>query len=739
MPQFRLAVITVGIEAAVCVASPLLAQRADSSPSSESPPRLRAAAMRVADRIAIDGHLRESAWGRAQVVSQFRQVEPTPGARSAFETTVRILFDADNLYIGVFCRDALGANGIRVQDLRRKFDYFNNDLFGVSIDPLHDGRNAVAFQITPYGSLRELQVFDDNVYNREWEAVWKARTVIADSGWTAEIAVPWASLRYRLDGQPWGINFYRIARRTNETSAWSPWPRAYSAYRMPYAGEIDGLEPPPPRTNVRVRPYVLGQSDRSGPSPREFGDGSAKVGGEVTWAPTSHSALDLTVNTDFAQTEVDRQVINLRRFSVFFPERRQFFLESASLFDVGLDYSQYPIKPFFSRRIGLADDGTPVRIHEGARFVRRDTRGSDGLLLIRQAASAGAGASTFGVARTTRNLGAGGRLGALVTSRIDEPGSAREATRSFVGAVDGFTRIGQTITLDGMVSATSASEGRGVGLGGFASIGRRTNSLYTGLIEGLVTKDYDPSTGFVGRSDVVLTSPSVQYDWRPRWKPRAFRRFYGNLTSDLYHRASDRSLQDSRTEAYVDLLFNSGALVYPDVQHHFLRLTEPFEPVPGVRIPAGRYTNWRAVFYAASDQSAKVGATTTLVTGGYYDRTLDQVRVTMRATPMPQLSVLGNYLWNRFREVGPTVVTHLFTPEIRIAPDPRVQLAAFYQYNSAARQGALNARFSWEFSPLSYVYLVVNDQRAIRMEDIAASPVYPAQRVTLKFTYLLQL
>jgi hypothetical protein len=184
--------------------------------------------------------------------------------------------------------------------------------------------------VTPAGTQRDLQVLDGTIRNVEWDGVWAIQTTVHDSGWTAEIFIPWATLRYDASERPWDFNVYRVARRTNEISAWHPWPRNFNAYRLDFAGQLVGLAPPPPSQQAAIRPYLLGRTTSTAPS----GGSDLAVSGEVTWSPTTNTALDLTVNTDFAQTDVDRPVINLTRFSIFLPERRQFFLEGASLFSV---------------------------------------------------------------------------------------------------------------------------------------------------------------------------------------------------------------------------------------------------------------------------------------------------------------------------------------------------------------------------------------------------------------------
>jgi hypothetical protein len=454
------------------------------------------------------------------------------------------------------------------------------------------------------------------------------------------------------------------------------------------------------------------------------------------------------VNTDFAQADVDRQVVNLSRFSVFFPERRQFFLENASLFSPMLSehYGQFQLRPFFSRRIGLDDDGNAIPIFVGGRYVHRDAHGALGMLAIRQGASTLRGASTFGVARMTRNVGAVGRLGALVTSRLDEaPESVDGSQRaSAVATIDGYTRFGSYTVVQGMVSGSTPSHdasGRfGHGLAGYITLQHYGPTWRPQWVQALITRDYAPASGFVSRRDVVMTNPTLGIDWRPSWMPRSLRRLFPYLSTNMYHSASDGRLVESFTEAYIDLNFNNGALMYPDIQHMYQRLDAPLSPVRGVTIQPGTYSYWRYNFYAYSDQSAKLAAGANLLTGGFYDRTLDEGTFSLRLAPSPYLTASVQYSLNRIRENGPTVVTHLVSPEVRIALNPRVQFSTFAQYNSDARRSTWNGRFSWEFQPLSYLYVVYNERAPFRsLREHATSPLARERGLIVKLTWMRQL
>ena len=383
-------VLALGWSAAVARAQPAF-------PPPKNP--LHLVATRAAGPIVVDGRLDEGDWARAEVAGRFVQAEPRQGDPATEPTEVRVLFDASYLYIGVVCIDSHGAGDLRVRDLRRDFDDTFDDYFGIAIDGVQDGRSATVFRVNPRGALRDQQTVDGGLADVDFDAVWTARTTRGDRGWIAEIAIPWQTLRYRAGADTWNINFHRVNRRLNESSGWSPWPRVMEPFRMDYSGRLTSVVPPPPGRNLRLQPYAVGEG-RRGAGPVAAGtDQSASAGTDLKWAVTPNSVLDLTLNPDFGQSDVDRQVVNLTRFSVFFPERRQFFLENRGVF---LSGNGSRFEPFFSRRIGLDEAGEPIPIRAGARLTSRSADHAFGVLALSQGGD-GTDAE-FGVVRYVRNF-----------------------------------------------------------------------------------------------------------------------------------------------------------------------------------------------------------------------------------------------------------------------------------------------------------------------------------------------
>ncbi len=684
--------------------------------------------------LVVDGRLDERAWTEAPAIRGFRQVEPQQGAPSSHATEVRVVADARFLYVAFTCHDSLGAAGIRVRDLRRDFDSRNNDFVGVVIDPFGDGRTAVGMEVTPWGAMQDFQVFDGDAATRNeaWDGPWQARAERTATGWTAELAIPWTMLRYPDPPGNFRLNFYRRARRTNELSAWGDWPRALDASRLEYGGQLVGISPPVSRGGVRVRPFVVGTDRRATPGSVAPDGRDLQAGGELLWSPTPTSLLEATINTDFAQADVDNEVVNLTRFSVFFPERRQFFLEAASLFEAGTS-GALQVRPFFSRRIGLADDGTPVPVRGGLRFVRQGAGVTMGGLVLHQGASAGLEGSTFGALRVSRPVASRGRVGALLATRTDRADSGG-TTHDVVGAVDAFWRFNDRLTTTSTLSVNAPGGGGDPGVSASGSLDYRSSTWTARLAEVLVSRNYAPRTGFVSRTDVFMHRPMLGYDWRPAWRPRWLRTFYWFAASELYTDPDLRRLQESSTELYVDFLLENGALFYPDVFFVTQRLPAPFSPVPGVTIPAGEYQFWRPNVYVGSDQSRRVSADVRAYTGRFYDRLLDEVTTTANVVADPRLGVQLSHNYNRFRGQGEPITTHVMRGVLRGAVNPRLQLSGTWQYNSARGRQSLNARLSWEYRPLSFLYVILNDARAAGPNETRFNA--PGRELLVKWVHL---
>ena len=330
-------------------------------------------AVRTAEAIRLDGELSERAWQNAEAARDFVQAEPYEGSPATEATEVRVLFNEESLYIGIFCRDT-EPERILTNSLKEDFDPRDDDSFEIILDTFLDSRNGYLFTTNPHGAKRDAQVTDEGrEINADWDTVWDVRTQRTSEGWTVEIVIPFKSLSFeenRTQGV-WGINFGRRIRRKNEIVYWSPVPRRYEITRLSLAGELSGMEGIARGRNLRLKPYLATDFSRFAAGDHIVIRG--KEGLDVKYSITPSLTLDLTGNTGFSQVEVDEQQINLTRFPLFFPEKREFFLENSGIFQFGdipgeRGSRSRETQLFFSRRIGLSDDGEPIPIWGGARL-----------------------------------------------------------------------------------------------------------------------------------------------------------------------------------------------------------------------------------------------------------------------------------------------------------------------------------------------------------------------------------
>jgi hypothetical protein len=443
--------------------------------------------------LTIDGKLNEAQWYAFPEADSFIQIEPSQGMQARFPTVVKVLYDNKNLYIGATCYDSLGRKGVRATELKRDFTIANNDVFGFCIDAFNDKRNNMTFATNPYGPQHDYLSFDAQLTDADWNGLWKVRTSINDSGWIAEFEIPWKTIRYRRNDsvQMWGINFYRLRRLSNEISVWSPYPRSYSFNRMEFAGLLTGIKPPPPSANLQLTPYFLTSYNRLNNTNNQTNKLKQKIGGDIKWAISSNAILDATINTDFAQADADIAVNNITRFSVLFPERRQFFLENASLFSPGLNGtrgSMY-VFPFFTRTIGL-NNGIPIPIEGGARFVNRSLKENFGAMVIRQGESEGSPLTNFAVARYSKNISKQNRIGAMFTMKSSAGNTVNSSYNNLTGSIDGFFRFDRVNSLNAMLIHSSNSKGGNHGFAGYAQYLYTTNAVQAYWTESIVTKNY---------------------------------------------------------------------------------------------------------------------------------------------------------------------------------------------------------------------------------------------------------
>jgi len=662
---------------------------------------------KVATPPQLDGRLDDAMWQLVPASTSFRQVEPSTGAPARLETTVRMAQDERALYVAVRASEPAGRDGIRVRDLRRDFQWGRSDAVGFVIDGIGDGRSIQAFATSAYGAQWDAQVTDGGLLDLEWDAPWVVRTHVDSTEWSAEFAIPWSTLRLAAGATTWRINVTREVPRLGETAAWAPWPRGFGIFRMEFAGTVQLDEAPPVQLPLRVTPYLLA-SDRTGATARA----RTAMGGEMQWRPSPTAGIDASINTDFAEVDVDRQVVNLTRFNVLLPERRPFFLEQRGLFTVG---APDRLLPFFTRRVGLSPAGSPIPIEVGIRGTVRDSAWSGAVLGVREGRTDASGAASLAVIRAQRTFGSRLRIGALAVGRARDAFATEPRARDATLALDVMARPRRSLTLQALHTRSMGTGGDGAAW--WAQSQFVSPTLSSTLAVERIARGYVPVAGFVARGDLRRVSGRTELDWRPSWRPAGVRGFRPSVSHAVAWRDHDGAFQEAElTVRTLSVEFLNTARVAIDAGADWQRLDSSLDLLPGLRLLPGSYVGGRVSAEFQSNVARPLVATVNATTAEFFDGRLRRATSRLAWSPRPQAALDVSHTVASFDGVGSVrghLTTHLLAPELRLAPSPRLQVTTFYQHNTAARQGALYARMSWEYRRFSYLTVAYNQRRPL--------------------------
>ncbi len=684
-------------------------------------PELRAHRLAVAPQ--IDGEvLSEAIWEEVEVATGFVQVQPFEGESASERTEVRVAFDDQALYIAVICYDS-EAGSLALSDSRRDADLGGEDSFRVILDTFHDRQNAFVFGTNLAGIQYDGQVINEGrtgggsgrrgsgpreggSANLDWDTSWTVRSKKGEFGWSAELAIPFRSLRYASGDSTWGINFERNIRRKSETAFWAPLGREFDLFRVSAAGTLVGIEAPKQR-NLQVIPYVLAEARDDGQAERES---ELDAGFDLKFSITPSLTLDLTVNTDFAQVEVDDQQINLERFSLLFPEKRPFFLENAGLFKIGTSGGGPPgsgtVDLFFSRRIGL-DDGQQVPIVGGVRLTGKAGGLNVGFLNMQTEDHGDVHGNNFTVGRVSREFRNRSRAGVMVIHRQGTGALAPDGDYNRTFGIDGQLGIGQYTELSGWAAKTDTPglEGRERAFGFDSSYGSPSWRWRAGYSE--VGAEFNPEVGFVNRSDYRRFNGRVQRRFRPSGRGR-IKEMGPSFFFDSYWDFT--GLQQSERYSLGGMLeLRSGAQINVFSGRLFERLEEPFEIFEGVVVPAGSYPNRGFFVFFNTNRSRAVSLGGFIQGGGLFNGS--------QLSLNPSLSFrLGDYLsselsWSRNDvdlETG-AFKTNLGRLRVTFAFSTTILLQALIQYNDVTDDISTNLRFSWLGAANTGLFVVYNE------------------------------
>ena len=693
----------------------------------------------------IDGDvLNDPAWEKIPTTETFTQKAPDEGEPGTERTVVKVMYSDEFFYLSAVCYDT-DSDGIIISDTRRDAPLNNTDSFMFLLDTFKDYQNGYVFgtnaagieydaQITGGGEqssmMARFSIGTGGGFNVNWDAAWQVSAQIGDFGWSAEFAIPFKTLRYKGDGeQAWGINFQRVVARKQEETHWAPISRQFTMNRLISAGTLNGMVTPPSR-NLKLMPYALGQQNRieaeefSTSSTGDFGmDAKVGVGSGLT--------LDLTYNTDFAQVEADEQQINLDRFSLFFPEKRAFFLENAGLFSVGEGGSFWgpDIEMFFSRRIGIGEGGAQVPILGGGRITGSFGGMKVGALSMRtDAVEDVTEENHYSVMRLKKELPNRTYFGGMVTD-LNHLGQDGYTNRGY--ALDGQLGIGelsQIVAFAGITDTPGLEKDKAYAYR--LQAGRNTQQISTSLGYTEVGQNFNPEMGYLKRENYRKWSGRIFTRFRPEdlfglleFRPHVDYTGYWKL--DGFHE-SGRWHIDTHWE------FRSGFEIHTGMNLVKEGVVQDFEIASGVIVPASTYDDKEAQIMIMTNRTKAISFMSMNRIGGFFGGNRIHLTPTMNIRFGDKFTSELSSQYNEVSLEGGDFITNLIRARLTYSFSPRIYIQSLLQYNSQSDEWSMNWRFIWQQSAATGLYLVYNET-----QDYDGIPIQNQTRsIVVKYSYL---
>ncbi len=680
--------------------------------------RVTLRAVRLDSELTVDGRLEENFYRTVPSIGGFIQQEPAEGQPATDDTEVWVFFDHDNVYISARNWDTEPDRIVANEMRRDSRNIFNNDNFSVIFDTFYDRRDGFLFMTNPLGALYDAQVTGERNVNSDWNTVWNVKTARFAEGWTVEMSIPFKSLRYKQgQSQIWGINFRRIVRSKQEFSYLTPIPQAFrqrGLIKLSFAATLVGVEPPTHSLNLEVKPYVTGavRTDRDADVPFE-NDLDANVGFDVKYGVTKSLIADFTVNTDFAQVEADEEQVNLTRFGLFFPEKREFFLEGQGIFAFGGSTGRRfggggdtPIM-FFSRRIGL-DDGLEVPIQAGGRLTGRQGRYTIGLLNMqtRGIANVGIAPTNFSVVRIQRDILRRSAIGVIATHRNN---SFEYAGSNSLFGVDAAFTFYENLNINAYYSKSRTEGLNGKDDSYLARVNYGTDRYGFSFSHLSVGDDFNPDAGFMRRNDFRKTSGRLRFSPRPK-SIASVRRFRFQTQFDYFENTLGQ-VETKQFELEFTTEFNRGDNFNIRYTRNFEFLFEDFEISDGITLPVGAYQFDRVRANYRLGPQRRITGFLTVSTGGFFSGTRTQVGYFGRVELTPQLSLEPDISQNWVDLPEGSFTTTLVRLRSTYTLSARSFVAALVQYNTSNSSLSMNLRYRWEYRPGSDIFVVYTDGR----------------------------
>ena len=695
-------------------------------------------AIKLSEPLHVDGKLDEQVYETHAPFGELTQVVPKYGAPVSERTDIWVMYDTENIYVTCRCWDSAPPDKWIANELRRDTSQLRqNDSIGVMFDTFHDQRSGFLFYTNPLGARADYSVVDEGGSNTDWNPVWTSKTGRFDGGWIVEMAIPFKSLRYRSGpGQEWGIQIRRSVRRKNEWAYLTPVPQNLAGpqafNRISAGATLTGLDLPPAGKNLELKPYAISRitTDRLR-TPSLLNDVTGDLGGDVKYGLTANLTADFTVNTDFAQVEIDEQQVNLTRFNLFFPEKRDFFLEGRGMFDfarggvVGAVFSPTittSIQPylFYTRRIGL-NKNRVIPIDAGGRLTGKVGKYGVGIMNIQTGDEevSATEPTNFSVIRVKRDVLKRSSIGAMFTNRsqsVNVPGSNQgygvDAAFSF------FDNVGL-----GAYWARTESPGLTSDDDSYQGLADYGGDRYGAHLEYLkVGNNFNPEVGFVSRVNFRRTFGTLRFSPRPK-NMKAIRKFTYQGNFDNFVNGAGTLETRIETGSFNAEFENSDSFSVTATREYELLATPAL--IAGVRWPTGGYqfSNVQVAYGLGSQR--KVSGILSLTAGQFYDGTITSFAYTTngfipsRITVLKQFSLEPSIQVNRVESSNGNFTTKVLRTRADYGFSPLMFASALLQYSSGDNAFSSNLRFRWEYRAGSELFVVYTDERDTTSDALA--------------------
>lgn len=685
---------------------------------------LQITALKISRPINMDGHLKETLWRSALFVNNFIQKEPNEGACATEPTEIRVLYDDQYLYFGVVCFDSQPEK-IVANEMRRDGELQNDDYFEIFIDASHDHRNAFYFAVNPLGARRDALIRDEGSnINWNWDGIWIAKVKRTERGWTAEIAIPFYTLRFKKGkNQTWGINFGRHIARKREEIYWSPILRDYGwsgKYKVSYCGHLQGLENLNQGKRIQITPYLIGgsiQEEEEASLTR-----SVDLGLDLKYRLTSNLTADITINTDFAQVEADQEQFNMTRFSLFFPEKRGFFLEGADIFRVGERYRPYEPPStlfFFSRTIGLSEDGREIPVIGGVRITGKTGSYDLGILNVLTDSTSyeeddeqvNIEKTNYSVIRVKRDFLEKSTVGIMVLSKDSLDSSYYNRGAAF----DFNLALGKSLKMGGYAGKTFTPDLKGKDWAANLDFIWESDFFMADVSYADVGENFNSELGFVPRTDIRKIKANLGIGPRPNILNIRQMFFFNNF---IYIENHSGQLESRNILTGMFNLFQNGSNLLLAYMQNYEYLTDGFEIKENVFIPSEAHKFNQFIGWFESDKSKSIALRTEVNLGQFYNGRLFRVNTSGILKLNKNLNMEFIYDRNQFDLPvdGGKFTTNIVAARVIYSFTPDLYAKAYLQWNDDENLLINNFLFRWIYKPGANIYFIYNETRKLGSE-----------------------